>query len=127
MTSTIQAAAPSSKRSERMVELLARLNSQGELPLSDLAKGLRASEATIRRDVAVLAEQGLLIRTHGGARPINGLTELPFSLRDGRNRAAKQVIAKHAATLIPQGVTQWRSQAAPPPRKCFARWISGAT
>lgn len=103
MTSTIQAAAPSSKRSERMVELLARLNSQGELPLSDLAKGLRASEATIRRDVAVLAEQGLLIRTHGGARPINGLTELPVNLRDGRNRPAKQAIAKYAATLIPPG------------------------
>ncbi len=98
-----QSAAPSTKRSERMVELLARLNSQGELALSDLAKGLKASEATIRRDVAVLSEQGLLIRTHGGARPISGLTELPFSLRDGRNRAAKQMIAKYAAGLVTPG------------------------
>lgn len=93
----------SNRRSSRMVELLARLNSQGEMALADLAKELNASEATIRRDVAVLSEQGLLIRTHGGARPMTGLTELPVRLRDGRNRQAKQRIARRAAEEIPRG------------------------
>lgn len=96
-------AAPSNKRSGRMVELLARLNAHGETALSELAKALKASEATIRRDVALLAEQGLLVRTHGGARPMNGLTELPVTLRDGRNRQAKQRVARRAAEQIPQG------------------------
>ncbi len=73
------------------------------MALSDLARELNASEATIRRDVAVLAEQGLLLRTHGGARPMTGLTELPVSLRDGRNRIAKQRIGKKAAERIPNG------------------------
>lgn len=95
--------ATSTKRSDRMVELLSRLNAAGEVSLADLAKALRASEATIRRDVAVLAQQGLLIRTHGGARPVGGLTELPVNLRDGRNRQAKQRIARRAAELIPAG------------------------
>lgn len=95
--------ASSSRRSARMVELLAQLEADGEMALSVLAEKLNASEATIRRDVAVLAEQGLLIRTHGGARPISGFTELPVTLRDGRNRQAKGLIAARAAEHIPIG------------------------
>lgn len=93
----------STRRSTRLVELLAQLNNRGETALSDLARELKASEATIRRDVAMLAEQGLLVRTHGGARPVSGLTELPVQLRGGRNRLAKQRIARRAAEEIPRG------------------------
>lgn len=94
---------PSHKRSDRMVALLAMLNEHGQLPLSKLAKDLGASEATIRRDVAALAAQGLLDRTHGGARPTQGVNELPVRLRDGRNQASKSRIAIAAAHMIPQG------------------------
>ncbi len=86
-----------------MVALLALLNSQGQLSLSYLAKELSASEATIRRDVAVLAAQGLLDRTHGGARPARGARELPERLRGSRNQAAKTRIAMAAAHMIPEG------------------------
>lgn len=94
---------PSHKRSDRMVALLAMLNEHGQMPLSRLAEELNASEATIRRDVAVLAAQGLLDRTHGGARPAKGIRELPVRLRDGRNQMAKSRIAVAAAYLIPEG------------------------
>ncbi len=97
------AATPSHKRSDRMVALLALLNSKGQLPLSYLATELRASEATIRRDVAVLASQGLLDRTHGGARPAKGTHELPERLRGSRNSGAKSRIAAAAAAMIPEG------------------------
>lgn len=97
------AATPSHKRSDRMVALLALLNSKGQLPLSYLAQELRASEATIRRDVAVLAAQGLLDRTHGGARPAKGTHELPERLRGSRNQGAKTRIAAAAAQMIPDG------------------------
>lgn len=97
------AATPSHKRSDRMVALLALLNSQGQLPLSYLATHLCASEATIRRDVAVLASQGLLDRTHGGARPAKGTHELPERLRGSRNQGAKSRIATAAAQMIPEG------------------------
>ncbi len=86
-----------------MVALLALLNSEGQLPLSHLATELRASEATIRRDVAVLASQGLLERTHGGARPAQGTRELPERLRGSRNQEAKSRIAMAAAQMIPEG------------------------
>ena len=93
----------SHKRSDRMVALLALLGQHGQLPLSQLAKELGASEATIRRDVAALAAQGLLDRTHGGARLVQGMKELPVRLRDGRNQEAKSRIAIAAAHMIPQG------------------------
>lgn len=96
-------ATPSHKRSDRMVALLALLNSHGQLPLSFLATELSASEATIRRDVAVLAAQGLLERTHGGARSAKGTHELPERLRGSRNPAAKTRIAVAAARMIPEG------------------------
>lgn len=94
---------PSHKRSDRMVALLALLSEQGQLPLSHLADALGASAATIRRDVALLASQGLLERTHGGARPVKGNRELPVRLRDGRNQDAKRRIARTVASLIPLG------------------------
>ncbi len=92
---------PSHKRSDRMVELLALLNEQGHLSLSYLAEALDASAATIRRDVAVLAAQGLLERTHGGARPAKGNRELPVRLRDGRHQEAKRRIAAHVGLWSP--------------------------
>lgn len=94
---------PSHKRSDRMVALLAMLSEHGPLPLSHLADVLNASAATIRRDVAVLASQGLLERTHGGVRPVKGNRELPVRLRDGRNQEAKRRIARVIAGLIPPG------------------------
>ena len=94
---------PSHKRSDRMVALLAMLTERGQVPLSDLAHLLGASAATIRRDVALLAAQGLLERTHGGARPIQGNRELPVRLRDGHNQESKRRIAAEVARLIPDG------------------------
>ncbi|WP_203566966.1 DeoR/GlpR family DNA-binding transcription regulator [Aestuariimicrobium ganziense] len=86
-----------------MVALLAAVAEHGEVVLSELAVELGASTATIRRDVAVLAEQGLLVRTHGGARRTNHGDELPVKLRDGRNRRAKQAIAQAAVDQLPHG------------------------
>lgn len=94
---------PSGRRSERMVALLAAVADRGDVQLSELAYILGASAATIRRDVAALAEQGLLIRTHGGAKRAKHGAELPVKLRDGRNRKAKQAIARVVADRIPMG------------------------
>ncbi|MGA4668253.1 DeoR/GlpR family DNA-binding transcription regulator [Propionibacteriaceae bacterium Y1923] len=86
-----------------MVRLLQLVAERGDVQLRDLAGELNASAATIRRDVGTLAEQGLLIRTHGGAsaRPTGG--ELPVNLRGGRNQQAKRTIARAAVEQIPLG------------------------
>lgn len=97
------APAPSKKRSDRMMTLLELLHEKGPLSLSTLAETLHASAATIRRDVAQLAAQGLLERTHGGARPPRGSTQLPVHLREGQHPHEKNSIGSVAASLIPEG------------------------
>ncbi len=96
-------AATSSRRSDRMVALLAILRDRDEVQLRELAELLGASAATIRRDVAALADQGLLIRTHGGARSAGVGAELPVNLRDGRHRQAKAAIARAVVSELPLG------------------------
>ncbi|MGO4955659.1 DeoR/GlpR family DNA-binding transcription regulator [Luteococcus sp. Sow4_B9] len=87
-----------------MVAILSALAEQGHLQLSELAQQLGASPATIRRDVASLANQGLLTRTHGGVQALGSATrELPVNLRDGRHRAAKQAIAQEVLQMLPEG------------------------
>lgn len=86
-----------------MVALLGLLDAQGHMALGGLARELCVSEATVRRDVATLAAQGLLERTHGGARPNRGNRELPVRLRDGRNQLVKARIATAAAAEVPPG------------------------
>lgn len=93
----------SSRRSERMVALLSILRDREEVQLRELAQLLGASAATIRRDVAALADQGLLVRTHGGARSAGVGAELPVNLRDGRHRAAKAAIARAVVSELPVG------------------------
>lgn len=96
-------ASPSTKRSERLVALLAALAEHQQMQLSELATMLGASAATIRRDVAALADQGLLTRTHGGVRAVGPVAELPVRLRDGRHRRAKRAIALEAVAQLPPG------------------------
>lgn len=95
--------AASSKRSERMIAILSLLSESGEVRLGELSDALLASAATIRRDLADLEEQGLLTRTHGGARVRGDYSELPVRLKDSQYREAKQLIARKAAQLIPSG------------------------
>ena len=62
------------KRRERILALIAE--SGEEVSVADLVRRLgRVSAITIRRDIAALAAEGRLERTHGGAlQPSNGST-----------------------------------------------------
>lgn len=91
------------KRSDRLVAILDAVERHQELRLSDLATQLGASPATIRRDVSSLAEQALVVRTHGGVRAVGTSSEIPVNLRDGHNRDAKKAIAEAVVSLLPPG------------------------
>ena len=95
--------ASSAKRADRMLAVLKAVNARGTVALTDLATELRVSAATLRRDLADMEDQGLLIRTHGGARPHEVHGEVPVHLRDLEARDAKHRIALRAAELIPVG------------------------
>jgi len=94
----------SPKRSRRLASTLDVITERGEIQLTELAAQFATSLATMRRDLTVLADQGLIVRTHGGAKT-NGLSaEVPVALRDSRFADAKRRIARAS-----------RSAAAPPP------------
>jgi DeoR family transcriptional regulator of aga operon len=82
---------------------MSAVTERGTVSLADLTRDLRVSAATMRRDLADLEDQGLLARTHGGARAFSSGAEMPVRLRDSQFRHAKQLIARRAATLLPEG------------------------
>jgi DeoR family transcriptional regulator, aga operon transcriptional repressor len=95
--------AASAKRADRMLAVLRSVNTRGAVALGELAEELQVSAATLRRDLAEMEDQGLLIRTHGGARSQAVHDEVPVHLRDLEAREAKRRIALRAAELIPAG------------------------
>lgn len=95
-----QPSVPSPRRAQRLVEILDLLTARGTLSIDALCNELRVSPATLRRDMTHLEDQGLVVRTRGGARANTG-RELPVRLRDTKEPQAKRAIAITAAALLP--------------------------
>ncbi len=91
---------------ERQKIILEKLNLDGAVWVSKLSAELGVTEETIRRDLEKLENQEVLVRTHGGAVPINESSyELSLEKRKQTNLAAKEKLAKLAAELIMPGDT----------------------
>lgn len=88
----------------RQQELMEILKKERNATVSDLARRLYASEPTIRRDLAVLEEQGYLKRVHGGA-VIGGAPdrEIPYDERATEHEEAKIIMARRAAKFLHKG------------------------
>ena len=89
-------------RWQRIQEIL---NTDGKVDVSGLAEMFSVSEMTIRRDLLVLNQKGLIERTHGGAvltRDRN-LLQAPILMRISEHLEEKQSIAQAAAQLIRHG------------------------
>lgn len=95
---------------ERYNLILNTLNEYGTVKNSDLAKRLGVSSETIRKDLEYLAQEGYLIRVHGGAlkkhTEDNSKTSsqnsayISLSLRNSQNVEQKKKITEYAANLI---------------------------
>jgi DeoR family transcriptional regulator, fructose operon transcriptional repressor len=92
------------ERRFRISEILGRERS---VTASELIRMLGVTAATIRRDLAVLEKEGVLVRSHGGAVSRTSSTNFQPSYEAlGRsNRAEKQAIAREAERLILDGET----------------------
>lgn len=90
------------ERRFRIREILSR---QRTVMASELIRTLGVTAATIRRDLAVLQKEGVLVRSHGGAVSRTSSTSFQPSYDAlGRiNRAEKQAIAWEAERLILDG------------------------
>jgi DeoR family transcriptional regulator of aga operon len=94
--------AASTKRSTRMIAILELLSERGSVSLAEFSESLAISPATVRRDLAELEYQRLLLRTHGGATVIEARRELPVTFRDSQSQDAKKAIARAMAARVPE-------------------------
>jgi len=90
-------------RDSRLRSIIAVIDDNGAVGVEDLAELLGVSTATIRRDLARLADQGVITRSHGGAIRADAGLEVPITYRRGTAVAQKRRIAAAAATLISEG------------------------
>jgi DeoR/GlpR family transcriptional regulator of sugar metabolism len=91
---------------ERRQQIRDLLRRQGIASLPEVMQVTRASEATVRRDLALLERGGFLARTRGGARAVQQHTTLEeeFEIRRGRDRREKHLIGRLAAELLTDGM-----------------------
>ena len=94
------------ERQSRLRELLAR---RGMGDLDSLSAELQVSQSTVRRDIEMLEQGGLVERTHGGVIWVgekrDGARPYAFDQRMNYQLDAKQQIARAARPLVQPGQT----------------------
>jgi DeoR/GlpR family transcriptional regulator of sugar metabolism len=88
---------------ERQAYILHQVNLHNKVLSTDLSQQINVSDDTIRRDLQELAEEGKLMKVHGGALSVSfgnyyHKREHVYSYRE------KQIIAQKAASLIKDGM-----------------------
>lgn len=84
-------------------EILKRVREADSIEVEALARFFGVTTQTIRQDLRSLDEQGLLKRTHGGARRLDAVTTRDCAARRTYRGTQKQEIGRTAAALIPDG------------------------
>jgi DeoR family ulaG and ulaABCDEF operon transcriptional repressor len=99
---------------ERWQVIKALLRERPLVRIADICRATGASEASVRRDFASLAEQGVAIRVHGGLEALPAasaqadvlsLATRAFDVSQTLNIDAKRAIAKAAVALCADGET----------------------
>ena len=93
---------------ERQRVILSEVNQHSIVTIAKLIELVGASEATVRRDIVRLDEQGLLKRVRGGAEPltpisVNALLGKPYTYNQAVNIKQKLAIAELAGGLCANG------------------------
>ncbi len=97
------------KTVDRYKKIETLLKERGELSVSELAEKTNVSEATIRRDLVRMEKKQMISRFWGGAKISNTSEIGPDYLKDehllkySKNYNTKRMLAKYAASLIPDG------------------------
>jgi DeoR/GlpR family transcriptional regulator of sugar metabolism len=90
---------------QRQAFILERVREDGGVRVADLVKSLGVSDMTIRRDLEILQQRGLLEKVHGGAALVESspMYEPGFTAKSVLMEREKQAIAEEAAALIEPG------------------------
>jgi len=88
----------------RQSDLLQAVRDEGVATVEALAERFGVTLQTVRRDVKLMAEAGLLARFHGGVRVPSSTTEnIAYRQREALNAEAKKRIARAVAARVPDG------------------------
>jgi len=91
---------------ERQRELTRLVERTGRLSVAQVCEQFGVSEATARRDLEALSEQGLIQRVHGGAILVRqAAPEEPILSRSCEQESEKERIGRAAAALVQHGET----------------------
>src|SRR5690242_5405620 len=86
---------------ERHQAILGKLHQKGFVNVQDLCQEMDVSAVTIRKDLKLLEDKGLLFRSHGGAALHNPYTiDRPVDEKEKIKAAEKMRIAAVAASYI---------------------------
>jgi DeoR/GlpR family transcriptional regulator of sugar metabolism len=91
---------------QRQALILERVREDGAVRVAEIARELAVSDMTVRRDLEILHDQGLLEKVHGGATVISGLAlyEPGFAAKSSLQQSEKAAIAAAAAELVEPGM-----------------------
>ncbi|MDP8905124.1 MAG: DeoR/GlpR family DNA-binding transcription regulator [Chloroflexota bacterium] len=90
---------------QRQAYILERVREEGAVRVADLVDTLGVSDMTVRRDLGVLHDRGLIEKMHGGAAALPGspVFEPGFRAKSTLMQAEKEAIAAAAARLVTPG------------------------
>jgi DeoR/GlpR family transcriptional regulator of sugar metabolism len=91
---------------QRQDAILDQVTRQGGARVADLVERLGVSDMTVRRDIQVLVQRGLVTRVHGGAAAVSEhftADEPEFKVKSELQPAEKRAIAAAAAGLVEPG------------------------
>lgn len=89
---------------ERQARIVQEIQHRGAAKVADLVELFGVSDMTIRRDLDVLAQQGLVDKVYGGAtRRARSTYEPGFAAKSARQHAEKEAIAALAAEEVTPG------------------------
>ena len=91
---------------QRQAFILDRVREDGAVRVADLVRSLGVSDMTVRRDLEVLHDRGLLEKVHGGATSLPGtaLFEPGFAAKSALQQREKDAIADAAVALVEPGM-----------------------
>lgn len=93
-------------RTDRISKILDAVEGDGRVDSRELASAFGVSEMTIRRDLRVLEQEGVVIRTHGGAVAKTGTSsEMSFRTKSQVRVEEKKRIGEAAARFVQDGET----------------------
>lgn len=90
------------RREQRIISLL---ESRGEISVNELSDIMDVSVSTLRKQLAVMQANGLVIRTYGGVMSVNRVPDETFDSKLHKNISEKRRISEKARSMVHSGAS----------------------